>query len=80
VEWRVIEVEGKSKRANRIFPFSKPSPFSSITDWPLGQPTNNDKNPPTNVFNHKKAEKYAERASNAPQNQRRTHRVQKDSR
>jgi hypothetical protein len=31
-----IEVEGYTQQANRIFPFSKPSPFSSMTDWPLG--------------------------------------------
>jgi hypothetical protein len=30
-----IEVEGYTQQANRIFPFSKPSPFSSMTDWPL---------------------------------------------
>jgi hypothetical protein len=30
-----IEVEGYAKPANRIFPFSKPSPFSSMTDWLL---------------------------------------------
>jgi hypothetical protein len=30
--WRAIEVEGYTKQANRIFPFSKPSPFSSMTD------------------------------------------------
>jgi hypothetical protein len=34
--WRAIEVEGYTQQANRIFPFSKPSPFSSMTDWPLG--------------------------------------------
>jgi hypothetical protein len=30
-----IEVEGYTQQANKIFPFSKPSPFSSMTDWPL---------------------------------------------
>jgi hypothetical protein len=31
----LIEVEGYIQQANRIFPFSKPSPFSSMTDWLL---------------------------------------------
>jgi hypothetical protein len=35
----LIEVEGYTKPANRIFPFSKPSPFSSMTDWLDSQQT-----------------------------------------
>jgi hypothetical protein len=30
-----LEVEGYTKQAKRVFPFSKPSPFSSMTDWHL---------------------------------------------
>jgi len=32
---RAIEVEGNTNKPTKIFPFSKPSPFSSMTDWPL---------------------------------------------
>jgi hypothetical protein len=35
----LIEVEGYTKPANRIFPFSKPSTFSSMTDWLDSQQT-----------------------------------------
>jgi hypothetical protein len=35
--WRNIEVEGYTQSANKnTFPFSKPSPFSSMTDWQIG--------------------------------------------
>jgi len=54
--WRAIEVEGCTQQANRIFPFSKPSPFSSMTDWLLDR-----QQTMTNTLQHKitplKAEK-----------------------
>jgi hypothetical protein len=46
--WRAIEVEGYTKQANRIFPFSKPSPFSSMTDWLL-----DSQQTMTNALQHK---------------------------
>jgi hypothetical protein len=30
------EVEGTPNEPTYFFPFSKPSPFSSMTDWPFG--------------------------------------------
>jgi len=30
------EVEGAPSQPTKCFPFSKPSPFSSMTDWPPG--------------------------------------------
>jgi len=37
------EVEGSPNQSTKHFPFSKPSPFSSMTDGSLGQPTNDDR-------------------------------------
>jgi hypothetical protein len=55
--WRAIEVEGYTKQANRIFPFSKPSPFSSMTDWLLdSQQTMTT--PSTQHFNNKKLKNH----------------------
>jgi len=31
----LIEVEGYTNQPTEVFPFSKPSPFSSMTDWQL---------------------------------------------
>jgi len=31
----LIEVEGYTNKPTEFFPFSKPSPFSSMTDWQL---------------------------------------------
>jgi len=31
----LIEVEGYTSQPTKFFPFSKPSPFSSMTDWQL---------------------------------------------
>ncbi len=42
--WRAKpEVEGTPNEPTNFFPFSKPSPFSSMTDWPFGTPTNDDR-------------------------------------
>jgi hypothetical protein len=75
--WRAIEVEGYTQQANRIFPFSKPSPFSSMTDWPL-----DSQQTMTNALHRtitKKLKNHDTRKNPAPRSQQRNDQIQKNN-
>jgi hypothetical protein len=44
----LVEVEGYTSQPTKFFPFSKPSPFSSMTDWQL-----DSQQTMTNALQHK---------------------------
>jgi hypothetical protein len=72
-----IEVEGYTQQANRIFPFSKPSPFSSMTDWPL-----DSQQTMTNALQHTKLQKlknHDQTRDPAPTSQPTNDQIQKDN-
>jgi hypothetical protein len=54
---RAIEVEGNTNKPTKIFPFSKPSPFSSMTDWPLDSQQTMTKPSPHPLNTNKKLKK-----------------------
>jgi len=55
---RAIEVEGNTNKPTKIFPFSKPSPFSSMTDWPLDSQQTMTKPSPHPLNTNKKLKKH----------------------
>jgi hypothetical protein len=67
------EVEGTPKEPANFFPFSKPSPFSSMTDWPFGKPTNNDE--PSKHHKPKREPEHEQRHYATAQNARRSREI-----